>query len=58
MIIDGRVVDTTAMRTLEEIRQNQIAALKDVSEYDSEAGVRISADEIRESLENNQIRIQ
>jgi 4-oxalmesaconate hydratase len=59
MIIDCHGHYTTAPRPLGDFRQKQIAALDDVAAPPPDpASMRISDDEIRESLESNQLRIQ
>lgn len=58
MIIDCHGHYTTAPRALEAFRKMQIAALNGASASEPEPVLSISDDEIRESLENNQIRIQ
>ena len=57
MIIDCHGHYTTAPKALEAYRKRQIDALKDPSPSTSEA-LKISDDEIRESVEKAQLRIQ
>ena len=58
MIIDCHGHYTTAPRDLEEYRKRQIAGLKDPANAPSKGSLRISDDQIRESLENAQLKIQ
>ncbi len=58
MIIDCHGHYTTAPRELEEYRKRQIAGLKDPASAPSKGSLRISDDQIRESLENAQLKIQ
>ena len=58
MIIDCHGHYTTAPKELEAFRQAQIAGLQDASKHPSKAGLRISDDQIRESLENAQLKFQ
>jgi 4-oxalmesaconate hydratase len=58
MIIDCHGHYTTAPKQLEAWRQRQIAALKDTSAAPAKGSLGISDDEIRESLEGAQIRLQ
>ena len=58
MIIDCHGHYTTAPKDLEEYRKRQIAGLKDPASAPSKGSLRISDDQIRESLENAQLKIQ
>jgi 4-oxalmesaconate hydratase len=58
MIIDCHGHYTTEPRQLLDFRQSQIAALKDRAARPSRAGLAISDDEIRASLEGAQLRLQ
>lgn len=58
MIIDCHGHYTTAPRGLEAFRQWQIATLSDAQLRRGEPALQISDDEIRESLEGNQLSIQ
>ncbi|HTD91323.1 MAG TPA: amidohydrolase family protein [Burkholderiales bacterium] len=58
MIIDCHGHYTTAPRALGVFRQQQIAALDDPSQPAPVADIKASDDEIRESIEKNQLRIQ
>jgi 4-oxalmesaconate hydratase len=58
MIIDCHGHYTTAPRELEEYRQRQIAGLQDPSRVTSKGTLSISDDQIRESLENGQLKLQ
>ena len=58
MIIDCHGHYTTAPKQLEAWRKRQIAGLEDSSAMLSKGSLGISDDEIRESLENAQLRIQ
>ena len=58
MIIDCHGHYTTAPRDLEIFRQRQIAALDDPSQAPSPAALKISDDQIRESLEKAQLKFQ
>jgi len=58
MIIDCHGHYTTAPRALENYRQSQIAALNDPSQAPSLSELKISDDQIRESLENAQLKLQ
>jgi len=58
MIIDCHGHYTTAPRDLEIFRQRQIAALDDPSQAPSRAALKISDDQIRESLEKAQLKFQ
>jgi len=56
MIIDCHGHYTTAPKALEHWRQRQIASLSDPASAPSAADLRISDDELRESIENNQLK--
>ncbi len=56
MIIDCHGHYTTAPKALEDWRNKQIAAIGSTSEMPSPASLRISDDEIRESIESNQLK--
>jgi hypothetical protein len=58
MIIDCHGHYTTAPKELEEYRKRQIASLKDATQVAAKGPLKISDDQIRESLENAQLRIQ
>ena len=58
MIIDCHGHYTTAPGELQAFRQNQIEALEDPAVTVSPDAVRISDDQIRESLENAQLKLQ
>jgi 4-oxalmesaconate hydratase len=58
MIIDCHGHYTTAPKALEEYRQRQIAGLKDSAKAPAKGSPAISDDEIRESLEGAQLRMQ
>jgi 4-oxalmesaconate hydratase len=58
MIIDCHGHYTTAPRQLEAYRQRQIAALADNSQAPSKGALGISDDEIRQSLETAQLKLQ
>jgi len=58
MIIDCHGHYTTAPKALETWRQRQIAALDDANHVPSQGRLDISDDEIRESLEKAQLRLQ
>jgi 4-oxalmesaconate hydratase len=58
MIIDCHGHYTTAPKELETWRQRQIAGLTDPSQVPSRGGVTISDDQIRESIEKAQLRLQ
>jgi 4-oxalmesaconate hydratase len=58
MIIDCHGHYTTAPRQLEAYRQRQIAALADKSHVRVKGSLGISDDEIRQSLENAQLKLQ
>jgi 4-oxalmesaconate hydratase len=58
MIIDCHGHYTTAPRELEQFRQRQIDALNDPSQTPSRGSLKISDDQIRESIEGAQLRLQ
>src|SRR5579871_5128910 len=58
MIIDCHGHYTTAPAELQKYRDAQIAGLKDSSLTPSASSVRISDDQIRDSLENAQLKLQ
>ena len=58
MIIDCHGHYTTAPKELEEYRKRQIAGLKDATQVAAKGSLKISDDQIRESLENAQLKIQ
>ena len=58
MIIDCHGHYTTAPKALKTFRDQQIAALADPSKPPPTANLNVSDDEIRESIEKNQLRIQ
>jgi 4-oxalmesaconate hydratase len=58
MIIDCHGHYTTAPRQLEAFRQRQIAALEDKSQVPTKGSLGIGDDEIRESLEKAQLKLQ
>jgi 4-oxalmesaconate hydratase len=58
MIIDCHGHYTTAPKELEAFRQRQIAALSDPSLTPSKASLKITDDQIRESLEKAQLKFQ
>jgi len=58
MIIDCHGHYTTAPKELQTYRDAQIAGLKDPSHVPSKGTVNISDDQIRESLENAQLKLQ
>ena len=58
MIIDIHGHYTTAPKSLEAFRQRQIAALKDPAQNTGRAALAISDDELRESVEGAQLRLQ
>jgi 4-oxalmesaconate hydratase len=58
MIIDCHGHYTTAPKALETWRQRQIAALEDQNHVPSQGSLGISDDEIRQSLEGAQLRLQ
>ncbi len=58
MIIDCHGHYTTAPKALQAYRDSQIAGLKDPAQAPQPARLAISDDEIRESLENAQLKLQ
>ncbi|MDP2708076.1 MAG: amidohydrolase family protein, partial [Burkholderiales bacterium] len=58
MIIDCHGHYTTAPKELEEYLKRQIAGLKDATQVAAKCALKISDDQIRESLENAQLKIQ
>src|ERR1700741_5124535 len=58
MIIDCNGHYTTAPAELQKYRDSQIAGLKDPTARPARANLRISDDQIRESLENAQLKLQ
>jgi 4-oxalmesaconate hydratase len=58
MIIDCHGHYTTAPKELEAFRQKQIAGLKDPSQTPASGSLKISDDQIRESLEKAQLKLQ
>src|SRR3984893_15819201 len=58
IIIDCHGHYTTAPRQLEAFRQRQIAALEDKSQVPTKGALGIGDDEIRESLEKAQLKLQ
>jgi len=58
MIIDCHGHYTTAPKELEAYRQKQIAGLKDPSHVPSKGTLNISDDQIRESIDKNQLKLQ
>ncbi|HTH78432.1 MAG TPA: amidohydrolase family protein, partial [Ramlibacter sp.] len=57
LIIDCHGHYTTAPKALEEWRNKQIAGIKDASAMPKVADLKISDDDIRESIVNNQLRL-
>jgi len=57
MIIDCHGHYTTAPKALENWRNQQIAGIKDPSAMPKVADLKISDDELRESIELNQLRL-
>jgi 4-oxalmesaconate hydratase len=57
MIIDCHGHYTTAPKALETWRNQQIAGIKDPTLGPKAADLRISDDELRESIETNQLRL-
>lgn len=57
MIIDCHGHYTTAPKALEDWRKEQIAGIGDPSRKPRASDLRISDDELRESIENNQLRL-
>ncbi len=58
MIIDCHGHYTTEPKDLPRFRQDQIKAVKDKTALPPRSGLKMTDDEIRESLEKNQIRLQ
>jgi len=58
MIIDCHGHYTTAPKPLQDFREAQIAALKDPAQTPSRESMKISDDQIRESLEGAQLKLQ
>jgi 4-oxalmesaconate hydratase len=58
MIIDCHGHYTTAPKELQKYRDAQVAALKEAKHASSKGSLAISDDQIRESLENAQLKIQ
>src|SRR5213592_2458385 len=58
MIIDCHGHYTTAPQALTDFRDAQKAALKDPAQTPSRASLKISDDQIRDSLENAQLKLQ
>ena len=58
MIIDCHGHYTTAPKELQNYRDAQIAGLKDPSHVPTKGSINISDDQIRESLENAQLKLQ
>ncbi|MGA0033419.1 MAG: amidohydrolase, partial [Burkholderiales bacterium] len=58
MIIDCHGHYTTAPKSLEAFRQKQIAGLKDPKLSPAKNSLAISDDELRETIEGAQLRIQ
>jgi len=56
MIIDCHGHYTTAPKALEDWRNRQIAAINDPSQTPKASELKISDDELRESIEKNQLR--
>src|SRR5947209_17484881 len=57
MIIECHGHYTTAPKALEDWRNRQIAGIKDPSAKPKRSELRISDDELRESIESNQLRL-
>jgi 4-oxalmesaconate hydratase len=57
MIIDVHGHYTTAPKALETWRERQIAGIKNPAEMPKASELRISDDELRESIEKNQLRV-
>src|SRR5215213_2128974 len=57
MIIDCHGHYTTAPKALEDWRNRQIAAIRDPSQKPRASELKISDDELRESIETNQLRL-
>ena len=58
MIIDCHGHYTTEPKDLHRFRKDQTEAVKNKAAMPPRAGLKMSDDEIRESLEQNQIRLQ
>ena len=58
MIIDCHGHYTTEPKDLMRFRQDQIAAINEKKSLPSKASIKISDDDIRQSLENNQLKLQ
>src|SRR5712664_4229153 len=58
MIIDCHGHYTTEPQKLHDFRKHQVAAIKDPAQKPLRAGLKISDDEIRESLEGAQLKLQ
>src|SRR3977135_2337342 len=58
MIIDCHGHYTTEPQKLHDFRKHQVAAIKDPAQKPSRAGLKIGDDEIRESLEGAQLKLQ
>ena len=58
MIIDCHGHYTTAPADLQKYRDSQIAGLKDPAHVPQKANLKISDDQIRESLEGAQLKLQ
>src|SRR5436190_12559118 len=58
MIIDCHGHYTTAPKPLQDYRESQIAGLKDPSHVPSKGVIKITDDQIRESLEGAQLKFQ
>ncbi len=58
MIVDCHGHYTTSPKSLEDFRQSQIAGLKDPAHVPAKGNLGISDDQIRESLEGAQLKIQ
>ena len=57
MIIDCHGHYTTAPKALEDWRKRQIAGIADPASKPRVAELKISDDELRESIESNQLRL-
>ena len=57
MIIDIHGHYTTAPKSLETWRNRQIAGIQDPASMPSVSDLKISDDELRESIETNQLRL-
>jgi len=58
MIIDCHGHYTTEPKDLNRFRQEQVSAAKDKARLPSKASLKITDDEIRESIEGNQLKLQ